>query len=150
MSDPQRRPIEILLVEDNPADERLTREALGETRIHNRVHVAVDGIEALRFLRREGPYVHAPRPDLMLLDLNLPKKDGHEVLADIKADPELRTIPVIVLTSSTADEDIERTYYQQANAYVVKPIGLEEFLSVVKSIENFWLDVVRLPGPDAA
>jgi CheY-like chemotaxis protein len=139
------RPVEILLVEDNPGDARLTLEALEEAKVRNRLHVAVDGVEALQFLRRDGRHVNAPRPDLILLDLNLPKKNGHQVLAEIKSDPKLNRIPVVILTSSSADEDVERTYQQHANCYVVKPVGLEQFLSVIKSVEDFWIEVVTLP-----
>ncbi|HWP56445.1 MAG TPA: response regulator [Candidatus Acidoferrales bacterium] len=137
--------IEVLLVEDNPGDVRLTREALKEGRLLNNVSVAADGIEALAFLRREGKYAHAPTPDLILLDLNLPKKDGREVLAEIKADPRLRRIPVVVLTTSSAEEDIVKTYDLHANCYITKPVDLEQFMRVVKSIEDFWVSVVRLP-----
>lgn len=140
------KPIEILLVEDNPGDVRLTVEAMKETKIHNEIHVVGDGVEAMEFLRNEGRYSEAPRPDLILLDLNLPKKDGREVLADIKSDESLRTIPVVVLTISQAEEDILKSYNLHANCYVTKPIDLDQFLKVVKSIENFWLSIVRLPN----
>jgi two-component system, chemotaxis family, response regulator Rcp1 len=143
--DPRIRPVEILLVEDNPGDVRLTREALHDARIRNRIHVACDGVEAIRYLRQEGRYVQQPRPDLILLDLNLPKKDGHQVLAEIKAEPGLAQIPVVVLTSSTADADVEKTYQRHANCYVVKPVDLEQFLTAVRSIEDFWVQVVTLP-----
>jgi chemotaxis family two-component system response regulator Rcp1 len=139
------RPIEILLVEDNPGDVRLTIEALKEGKVRNRLSVARDGVEALAFLRREGPHANAARPDLILLDLNLPKKDGREVLADIKEDTRLRRIPVVVLTTSKAEEDILRTYDLHANCYITKPVDLEQFISVVRSIDDFWLSVVRLP-----
>lgn len=139
------RPVEVLLVEDNPGDVRLTIEALKEGKIHNNLHVTSDGVEALNFLRREGKYVQAIRPDLILLDLNLPKKDGREVLGEIKADASLASIPVVVLTTSKAEEDILRSYALQANCYVTKPVDLDQFLNVVKSIEHFWLEVVTLP-----
>lgn len=139
------RPIEILLVEDNPGDVRLTIEALKEGKVRNRLSVARDGVEALAFLRREGPHANAARPDLILLDLNLPRKDGREVLAEIKEDTSLRRIPVVVLTTSKAEEDILRTYDLHANCYIAKPVDLEQFISVVRSIDDFWLSVVRLP-----
>jgi chemotaxis family two-component system response regulator Rcp1 len=139
------RPIEILLVEDNAADVRLILEILKETKVRNTLTVAADGIEALDLLRRTGRYNHARRPDLILLDLNLPKKDGREVLAEIKTDPDLRRIPVVILTSSKAEEDIFKSYNLYANCYVTKPVDLEQFVKVVKSIENFWLTIVTLP-----
>ncbi|WP_434346335.1 response regulator [Myxococcus virescens] len=138
-------PIEILLVEDNPGDVRLTIEALKEGKVRNRLSVARDGVEALAFLRRQGAYADAALPDLILLDLNLPRKDGREVLAEIKVDPALRRIPVVVLTTSKAEEDILRTYDLHANCYIAKPVDLEQFISVVRSIDDFWLSVVRLP-----
>jgi len=141
----QVRPIEILLVEDNPGDVRLAREALKEAKLLNRLFAVSDGEEALAFLRREGRYAGAVRPDLIFLDLNLPKKDGREVLAEIKSDPDLRRIPVVVLTSSGAEEDILKTYNLHANCYVSKPVDLERFITVVKSIEDFWVSIVRLP-----
>jgi two-component system, chemotaxis family, response regulator Rcp1 len=144
--DEHGRPIEILLVEDNPGDVRLTQEALREGKVHNRLTVAKDGVEALSVLRREGAFASAARPDLILLDLNLPRKDGREVLADIKNDPALRRIPVVVLTTSKAEEDILRTYDLHANCYITKPVDLEQFISVVRSIDEFWLSVVRLPS----
>jgi CheY-like chemotaxis protein len=143
--DTHGRPIEILLVEDNPGDVRLTIEALKEGKVRNHLSVARDGVEALAFLRREGPHANAARPDLILLDLNLPKKDGREVLAEIKEDSRLRRIPVVVLTTSKAEEDILRTYDLHANCYITKPVDLEQFISVVRSIDDFWLSVVRLP-----
>jgi len=147
MSDDTRgRPIQILLVEDNPGDVRLTIEALKEGKVSNTLSVARDGVEALSFLRREGPHGKAVRPDLILLDLNLPKKDGREVLAEIKDDSSLRRIPVVVLTTSKAEEDILRTYDLHANCYITKPVDLEQFISVVRSIDDFWLSVVRLPS----
>jgi two-component system, chemotaxis family, response regulator Rcp1 len=146
MSEDTSRPIEILLVEDNPGDVRLTIEALKEGKVRNNLSVARDGVEALAFLRREGPHEKASRPDLILLDLNLPKKDGREVLEEIKQDAVLRRIPVVVLTTSKAEEDILRTYDLHANCYINKPVDLEQFISVVRSIDDFWLSVVRLPS----
>jgi CheY-like chemotaxis protein len=137
-------PIEILLVEDSPADVRLTREALKEAKVLNNVHVATDGVEALDFLHQRGKHVGAPAPDLILLDLNLPKKDGREVLEDVKKSERLRRIPVVVLTTSQSEKDVLESYQLNANAYVSKPVDLERFLDVVKSIEGFWLEVVRL------
>jgi CheY-like chemotaxis protein len=140
------RPIEVLLVEDNPGDVRLTREALKEGRVHNNLHVAPDGVEALAFLRREGRHAGAVCPDLILLDLNLPRKGGREVLAEIKGDPALRHIPVVILTSSSAEQDIARAYDLHANCYISKPVDLDQFIKVVKSIEDFWFTVVKLPS----
>jgi len=139
------RPIEILLVEDNPGDVRLTREALKEGKVVNNLQIVVDGEEALSYLRRQGPYTQATRPDLILLDLNLPKKSGREVLAVIKEDPDLRRIPVVILTVSEAEQDIIKSYNLHANCYITKPVNLEQFMDVVQSIENFWLTVVMLP-----
>lgn len=139
------RPIEILMVEDNPGDVRLTLEALKEGKVRNNMHTVSDGEEALAFLRRQGAYAQAPRPDLILLDLNLPKKTGQEVLAEIKEDPDLRRIPVVILTVSEAETDILKTYNLHANCYITKPVDLERFIEVVKSIEDFWLTVVMLP-----
>ena len=139
------RPIDILLVEDSPPDVRLTREALKEAKVLNTLHVVPDGIAALAFLRRQGPYAASPRPDLVLLDLNLPKKDGREVLAEMKQDDALKRIPVVILTTSRAEEDIVRTYDLHANAYVSKPVDLSQFLQVIRSFEQFWLAVVTLP-----
>jgi len=139
------RPIKILLVEDNPGDVRLTQEALKEGKVRNKLHVVEDGVEALAFLRQEGEYADVPRPDLILLDLNLPKKDGREVLAEIKEHPNLRRIPVVVLTVSQAEEDVLRTYDLHANCYITKPVDLDQFIKVVASIEDFWLTIVRLP-----
>ena len=138
-------PIEILLVEDNPGDVRLTKEALKEGRFANLINVVVDGFEAMAFLRREGKYANASRPDLILLDLNLPKKNGREVLAEIKADSDLKRIPVVVLTSSQAEKDIVATYNLHANCYITKPVDFEQFICVVRSIEDFWFAVVKLP-----
>jgi len=139
------RPIEILLVEDNPGDVRLTVEALRDSKIQNRLHIAKDGIEAIAFLRKKGGYTDAPHPDLILLDLNLPKMNGPEVLVEIKEDPALKHIPVVILTSSQEGGDIVRTYNLHANCYVTKPIDLEQFIMVVKSISDFWLTIVKLP-----
>ena len=139
-------PINILLVEDNPGDVRLTIEALREGKVHNHLSVARDGVEALAFLRREPPFAESPCPDVILLDLNLPKKDGREVLAEIKEDERLRRIPVVVLTTSKAEEDILRSYALHANCYVTKPVDLEQFITVVRSIEDFWFSIVRLPN----
>ena len=143
MSDPTRA--QILLVEDNPGDVVLTKEALAEAKVANDVHVAADGEQAMRFLRCEDEYADAPRPDLVLLDLNLPRKDGREVLAEVKGDPELRRIPVIVLTTSEAEQDILHTYDLHANSYVTKPLDIGDFLTAVRQIEGFWLELVRLP-----
>jgi CheY-like chemotaxis protein len=139
------RPIEILLVEDSPGDVRLAVEALKEAKVHNRLSVAEDGVEAMDFLLRKGKYAQAKRPDLILLDLNLPRKDGREVLKEIKADSDLRRIPVVVLTTSSADEDIIKSYDCHANCYITKPVDFQKFMAVVKSIESFWLTVVKLP-----
>ena len=141
----ENRPVEILLVEDNPGDERLTREALKEGKVYSNLHWVKDGVEAMQFLRRQGKYTAVPRPDIILLDLNLPKKDGREVLEDIKSDESLKRIPVVVLTTSKAEEDVLRTYNLHANCYVTKPVDLEKFIVVVKSIDAFWLTVVTLP-----
>ena len=139
------RPIEILLVEDSPGDVRLTREALTANKIRNTLHVVADGVEALAFLRKQGKHANAPRPNLILLDLNLPKKDGREVLAEIKGNGDLRRIPVVVLTTSGAEEDILKAYDLNANCYVTKPVDLDSFIKVVKSIESFWVTIVELP-----
>lgn len=140
------RPVEILLVEDNAGDVRLTVEALRESKVRNHLSVARDGVEALAFLRREPSYADAPRPDVILLDLNLPKKDGREVLEEIKEDEVLKSIPVVILTTSRADEDILRSYNLHANCYITKPVDLDQFLRVVRSIETFWLEIVTLPN----
>ena len=145
-SSDSEKPIEILLVEDNPGDVRLTAEALKEGKIRNHMSVVVDGEAALAFLRREGAYADAPRPDLVLLDLNLPRKDGREVLAEMKDDNDLRRIPVVVLTTSEAEEDILRMYDLHANCYITKPVDLDQFITVVKTIESFWFSVVSLPS----
>jgi two-component system response regulator len=138
--------VEILLVEDNPGDVRLTREALKEGKVWNHLHVVEDGEAAVAFMKQTGPYADAPRPDIILLDLNLPKKDGREVLAILKADEKLKRIPVVILTSSKADEDILRAYNMNANCYITKPVDFEQFIKVVKVIEEFWLTVVKLPS----
>ncbi len=143
-------PIEILLVEDSPGDVRLTKEALKEGKVLNRLSVVGDGVEAIAFLRREGKYTGAPRPDLILLDLNLPKKDGREVLAEIKADENLRSIPVVVLTVSKAEEDIFKSYNLQANCYITKPVDLDQYIKIVRSVEEFWLTIVKLPPKGGA
>ena len=145
MTQKSGKPIEILLVEDSPGDVRLTREALKEGKVLNNLHVAKDGVEAIAFLRKEGQYADAVRPDLILLDLNLPRKSGTEVLAEIKEDPELKSIPVVILTVSQADEDITKSYSLHANCYIKKPVELSEFLGVVNAIEDFWLAIVKLP-----
>ena len=141
-------PIDILLIEDNPGDVRLTREAFKLAKMKNNLHVAADGSEALDFLFKKGPYENTPNPDLILLDLNLPKIDGRQLLQEIKKDKQLRTIPVIVLTTSTAEEDILQTYHLHANCYISKPMEMDEFVTVVKTIENFWLSIVKLPNSD--
>jgi chemotaxis family two-component system response regulator Rcp1 len=138
-------PIEILMVEDNPRDVRLAEEALKDSKIKNNLYHVEDGVSAMRFLNREAEYTHAPHPDLVLLDLNLPRKDGREVLAEIKGDPRLRLIPVVVMTTSEAERDLVRTYDLHANAYVVKPIDLEQFVAVVRGIKDFWFTIVKLP-----
>ena len=138
--------LEILLVEDNPGDVRLLVEALKEARVPSRLHLAEDGVQAMAFLRRRAPFGAAPRPDLILLDLNLPRKNGREVLAEIKDDPGLKSIPIVVLTTSQAEQDVLRSYQLHANCYISKPVGLENFIEVVRSIEAFWLNTVRLPA----
>lgn len=141
---PNGRPIEILLVEDSPGDVRLTLESLKDSKVRNRVSVVDNGEEALAFLRCANGYAQAPRPDLILLDLNLPKKDGRQVLCEIKADPELKRIPVVILTTSRAEDDILKTYSLHANCYISKPVNLDQFMRVVRSIEDFWLSIVKL------
>lgn len=141
------KPIEILLVEDNPADVRLTEEAFKEGKVLNNLSVVANGVEALDFLRRKGKYADSPRPDLILLDLNMPKKNGREVLGEIKQDPDFKRIPIVVLTISKSEEDIMKSYNLHANCYISKPVGLDKFIDVVKSIEDFWLTIVKLP-PD--
>jgi len=139
-------PIQVLLVDDNPGDVRLTQEAFKDAKVHLEMHVAFDGMEAMEFLNREGRFAESPRPDLILLDLNLPRKDGREVLADIKNDPSLKMIPVVILTTSASDVDIERSYLLHANCYISKPVDFDEFVAAVRSFEGFWLKVVRLPA----
>jgi len=147
MSNPARgEPIEILLVEDSPDDADLTIDALRDGRVRNRVTVVDDGVDAMAYLRREDKYADAPRPDLILLDLNLPRKNGREVLAEIKQDPSLRRIPVVVMTSSDDEKDILTAYNLYVNCYITKPVDLDQFIQVVKSIEHFWLCVVKLPA----
>ena len=138
-------PIEVLLVEDSPGDVRLTREAFQDAKVYINLHVASDGAEAMDFLNRVGKHSNVPRLDLILLDLNLPKKDGREVLAEIKEDPELRRIPVVILTTSKAEQDIVKAYNLHANCYIAKPVDLVQFMAVVKAIEGFWLTIVKLP-----
>lgn len=144
-ADVQVQPAEILLVEDNPGDVRLVQEALRESKIINQLHAVSDGKEALAFLRRQGSYANTRRPDLILLDLNLPRKDGREVLSEIKADPDLRRIPVVIVTSSKAEDDILKSYNHHANCYITKPLDLEKFIEVVKAIQDFWISIVKLP-----
>lgn len=139
-------PVEILLVEDNPGDVRLTEEALKEKKLLNNLYVAKDGVEAMSFLRKEGKYANAVRPDIILLDLNLPKMDGREVLAEIKSDEKLKRIPIVVLTTSSSEEDILRTYTLHANCYVTKPVDFDEFIKIVQSVHNFWFSIVKLPS----
>lgn len=140
------RPIDILLVEDNPGDVRLTKEALHAGKVYSNLHWARDGADALEFLRRQGKHASAPRPDIILLDLNLPKKDGREVLSTIKSDDAFKLIPVVILTTSSAEEDVLRSYELHANCYVTKPVDLDKFLQVIKSIDQFWLTIVTLPS----
>jgi CheY-like chemotaxis protein len=140
------RPIEILLVEDNPGDLRLTKEALADAKVRNHLSAVIDGVEALKYLRYEKPYENAARPDLILLDLNLPRKDGREVLLEIKNDPKLKRIPVVVVTSSAEEQDILKSYNLHANCYVTKPIDLQQFVTVVRAIEDFWMTIVKLPA----
>ena len=143
------RAAEILLVEDNPGDVRLAKEGLKESKVTNNLHVVEDGEEAIAFLRKKGEYSNAVTPDLILLDLNLPKKDGREVLAEIKADEQLRRIPVVILTTSKAEEDVIKTYNLHANCYVAKPVDLDQFVKIVKSVNNFWFEMVTLPTEEA-
>ena len=140
------RPVEILLVEDNPGDVRLTIEALKEGKVRNNLSVATDGVEALQFLRRLGRFAEAPKPDIILLDLNLPRKGGREVLLEIKEDPDLRRIPVVVLTTSSAEEDIVRSYDLHVNCYITKPVDIERFIHVIRAIDTFWFSIVTLPS----
>jgi chemotaxis family two-component system response regulator Rcp1 len=139
------KPIQILMVEDNPDDVDLTREALKDAKVHNELYVAKDGVEAMAFLRQETEYQDAPRPDIILLDLNLPRMDGREVLAEIKKDGGLKRIPVVVLTTSQAEEDILKAYDQYVNCYITKPVDFDQFIKVVKSIDDFWFTIVKLP-----
>ena len=139
------RPVEILLVEDNPGDIRLTKEAMKEAKIINNLNVVEDGVEALAYLRKKGKFKDANRPDLILLDLNLPKKNGREVLAEIKQDINLKQIPVVILTVSKAEEDVLKTYELHANCFITKPVDMDQFIKVVKSLENFWFSIVKLP-----
>ena len=139
------QPLNVLLVEDNPGDARLTREALRDAKVRNELRVVVDGVEAMAFLRRENAYASAPRPDLILLDLNLPRKDGRQVLEEIKQDKNLQRIPIAVLTTSQAEKDILTSYNLHANCYITKPVDLDEFIRVVRGIEEFWLSIVKLP-----
>ncbi|MGE5538638.1 MAG: response regulator [Gemmatimonas sp.] len=145
MNGPAVAPIDILLVEDNPGDARLTQEALRESKMLNNLHHVRDGVEAMEFLRREGRHQDAPTPDIILLDLNLPRKDGREVLAELKAMPRLKNIPVVVLTTSDAEQDILMSYNLHANCYITKPVDLDKFIEIVHGIENFWLSIVKLP-----
>jgi len=145
MHGPSVAPIDILMVEDNLGDARLTEEALKESKMFNRLHHAKDGVEAMEFLRKEGKYRDAPTPDIILLDLNLPRKDGREVLAELKAMPRLKNIPVVVLTTSDAEQDIVMSYNLHANCYITKPVDLDKFIEIVHGIENFWLSIVKLP-----
>jgi len=140
------KPVDILLVEDNEGDARLAKEAMRDSKISNTIHHVSDGVEAMAFLRKEGKYADTPRPDLILLDLNLPRKDGREVLADIKEDEDLKRIPVVILTVSNDEADVLRTYNLHANCYITKPIDLGQFIKVVRSIEDFWLTIVKLPN----
>lgn len=140
------RPANFLLVEDNPGDVRLTQEALKDHKVKNNLYVVTDGEEAMTFLRKQGKYKDAPRPDIILLDLNLPKKDGREVLAEIKSEPGLKTIPVVIISSSEAEQDIIKSYDLNANCYVTKPVNFDQFIKVVQSINEFWLTIVKLPG----
>jgi CheY-like chemotaxis protein len=144
-ANPATRPVELLLVEDNPGDIRLTQEALRSGQVQVNLNIARDGVEALDFLRQRAKFQSAPKPDLILLDLNLPRKNGREVLSEIKSDPELRRIPVLIMTTSRAEQDVNRAYNLNANCYITKPMDLDEFLRIVKSIEEFWLKTVTLP-----
>jgi two-component system, chemotaxis family, response regulator Rcp1 len=144
--DTPSKPIEILLIEDNPGDARLAQEALRDAKVRNNLNWVHDGVEGLAYLRHEGKYRASRRPDLILLDLNLPRKDGREVLSEIKADEKLRRIPVVILTTSQAEEDVLRAYHLNANCYITKPVDLEQFMKVVKTIEDFWLTIVKLPA----
>lgn len=145
MGSQQREPIEILLAEDNPGDVKLTRKALEQGDLLNNLHVVTDGVETMKFLRKDGEYADTPMPDLLLLDLNMPRKDGRQVMEDMDADPELSRIPVVVLTSSDAEEDVVRSYELSANAYLTKPVNFEGFVDIIKRLENFWFEVVKMP-----
>ena len=145
MSSTDREPIEILLAEDNPGDVKLTRKALDQGDLLNNLHVVNDGVEAMKFLRSEGDYADTPMPDLLLLDLNMPKKDGRQVMQDMDADPQLRRIPVVVLTSSEAEEDVVRSYELSANAYLTKPVDFDGFVDIINRLENFWFEIVKMP-----
>jgi two-component system, chemotaxis family, response regulator Rcp1 len=145
MNEIEAHPIEILLVEDSPSDTELTVEALKGAKVRNHLSIVEDGVQAMAFLRSQGPYAQAPRPDLIMLDLNLPRKDGREVLAELKADENLKTIPVVVLTTSRAEQDVLRAYQLHANCYITKPVNFNQFLEVIRSIDSFWLFVVTLP-----
>jgi CheY-like chemotaxis protein len=140
------RVVDVLLVEDDPGDVLMTREAFADFKVHNQLHVVTNGVDAMAFMRREGEYADAPRPDLVLLDLNLPKMDGREVLAAVKDDPELRAIPIVVLTTSEAEEDVVSSYSLHANAYVTKPVDFDRFIDVVRQIDDFFVSIVRLPS----
>lgn len=144
MGNPSLDPIDILIVEDNPGDARLIKEVLNDNKIYNNLYMVNDGVDAMNFLRNEGKFRNMPKPDLIILDLNLPKKDGREVLAEIKASEDFRHIPVVVMTISQAEEDILKSYKLHANCYITKPIDLNEFIKVIKSIEDFWFSIVRL------
>jgi chemotaxis family two-component system response regulator Rcp1 len=146
MNSKATEPVDVLLVEDNPGDVRLTKEALKDAKLKIHMHVVGDGMEAMAFLRKQGKYAASPRPDLVLLDLNLPKKDGRQVLAEIKEDPDLKRIPVVIITTSKAEEDVLKSYNLHANCYVTKPLDLDQFITVVQSIEQFWLTIVKLPN----
>jgi chemotaxis family two-component system response regulator Rcp1 len=145
MTAAEGRPIEILLVEDSPSDTELTVEAMHEAKVRNNLTVVEDGVQAMEFLRREGRFSESPRPDLIMLDLNLPRKDGREVLAEIKSDDNLKNIPVVILTTSRAEQDVLRAYNLHANCYIAKPVDFERFLEVVRSIESFWLFLLKMP-----
>ena len=150
MKTPEVRPIEILLVEDSPSDAEFTVEALKEAKVRNHLSLVEDGVQAMEFLRRQGKYAQAPRPDLIMLDLNLPRKDGREVLAEMKADNNLKMIPVVVLTTSRAEQDVLRAYELHANCYITKPVNMVDFIRVVTMIQDFWLTIVTLPASTAA
>ena len=146
MNNSEIQPIEVLLVEDSPSDTELTIAALEDAKVRNHVSTVEDGVQAMQFLHRQGPYAEAPRPDLILLDLNLPRKDGRQVLAEIKADEDLKTIPVVVLTASSTERDMLSSYQHHANCYITKPVDLGQFVEVVRSIDSFWFMIVTLPS----